>query len=341
MSLIRAGRMAEAPVAVISPAWRLVAAGLALVLAAVTAVPVRALKTSRAQEEPALQILREAMGHEQDRAVLESCLARIDGEIQARPGFGLNHYAAGWILSHLGKSEEAVAAYDKAIKADPKIADAAYNAGVILAGLGREAEAARHWEAAIAADPSHIDALYNLGQLRYNGKQFAEALESWSKAHALAPSDFDIAKKVLQATQALGRREAAQQARAAVFAIWKASEDPKVRALTEYVFDQFDVGKLHVYAYETFEPKGELYYVYTFRAAGPDGKVVGTAQLESSTAIRDMGTPYILGVTVGQDHHTLKDTFKELPSYDVLRPLIIKVIEEYLAKLVLSASASF
>jgi tetratricopeptide (TPR) repeat protein len=279
----------------------------------------------------AIQIIEQAEKNPNDRALLANSLSEIDREIASAPRLAVNHYVRGWLLSHLGRLEEAVRAYDKAVEIDPKFADAYYNAGVVLADLGRTDEALKRWYAATEADPKLVDAYYNAGQLHYNRKEFAKALDRWSKARALAPDDFDVAKKVLQAYNALGDRGAAVKAREAVFQIWRTSSDPGVRRLTEYVFDQFDVGKTHVYAYETFEPKGDLYYVYTFRVAGPKGKLVGSVQLESSAAIRKMGTPYILGVTTGSRHETLSQSFKALPAYDTLRPIVTKIIEERFA----------
>jgi tetratricopeptide (TPR) repeat protein len=305
---------------------------LVLVFAALSPCPFRSGTAAGGEEPRAVQILKEAEANEKNRTVLEKCLAQIDREIAARPNLALNHYTRGWLLSRLARPDDAVAAYDRALALDPKLADAAYNAGVVLADMRREEEALKRWDAAVKADPKHVDALYNAGQLRYNRKEFAKALECWSKARLLAPADFGVAKKVLQATNALGDRAAAKKAREAVFEIWRTSQDDQVRKLTEYVFDQFDVGKLHVYAFETFEPKGDLYCVYTFRAAGPDNKIVGTVQLESSKIIREMGTPYILGYTTGAVHHTTSSTFKELPTYEALKPQIVRLVEEHLTR---------
>ena len=136
---------------------------------------------------------------------------------------------------------------------------------------------------------------------------------------------------MLQTYHALSDSAAAARAREAVFQLWRTTGDASVRRLREYVFDQFDVGPTYVYACETFEPKGDLYYVYTFKVAGPDGKLAGSVQLESSAVIREMGTPFVLGVTTGSGHETLKQFFKESPAYDTLRPIVVKVVEERFA----------
>jgi tetratricopeptide (TPR) repeat protein len=289
-------------------------------------------QTAGAAGQPrAIQIIEQAEKNPNDKALLTNSLSEIDREIASAPRLAVNHYVRGWLLSHLGRLEESVVAYDRAVEIDPKFADAYYNAGVVLADLGRTEEALKRWYAATEADPKHVDAYYNAGQVHYNRKEFAKALDRWSKARALAPDDFDIAKKVLQAYNALGDRGAAAKARETVFQIWRTSNNPGVRRLTEYVFDQFDVGATHVYAYETFEPKGDMYYVYTFRVAGANGKLAGSVQLESSAVIREMRTPYILGVTTGNRHETLSQSFKALPTYDTLRPIVTKIIAERFA----------
>jgi tetratricopeptide (TPR) repeat protein len=292
-------------------------------------------QTSGAAAQPekprAFQILQEAEQNPKDQEFLGKLLAEIDGEIAGAPGLAVNHYVRGWLLSHLGRLEEAAGAYDRAVEIDPTFADAYYNAGVVFAELGRVEEALKRWYAASDVDPKHVDAYYNAGQAHYNRKEFAQALDRWSRARAQAPDDFDIAKKILQAHNALGDRTAAAKARETVFRLWRASADPDVRRLTEYVFDQFEVGGTHVYAYETFEPEGDLYYVYTFRVAGSNGKLAGSVQLESSAIIREMGTPYILGVTTGSRHETLPHRFKSLPAYDTLKPIVTKIIEERFA----------
>ena len=95
--------------------------------------------------------------------------------------------------------------------------------------------------------------------------------------------------------------------------------------MREVCIDQFDVkskqGPLHIYAYETFEPKGDLYYVWTFKAANAKGKVVGTVQLESSAAIRELGDKkYVMGVSLpGGTHKTTGPWFETLPSYPKVR----------------------
>src|SRR5262249_25696379 len=150
---------------------------------------------------------------------------------------------------------------------DPKLADAAYNAGVVLSTLNKEKDAIAHWDKAFAINARHVDAAYNAGQGYYNQKDFKKAAERWKAAEKLAGDDFQIAKKLVQAYVALGDDKQAATARARVFELWKAGKAGKAK---DYVFDQFDVGKHHIYAVEAFDPSGDLAYVYRFDVTDSD-----------------------------------------------------------------------
>lgn len=305
---------------------------LVVTLAALAAATPRALAEPPAP--PAVQILQRAEADPQNTTLLEQLLGEVDKEVAANPKLAVNHYVHGWLLSHLGRGAEAVTAYDRAAELEPGFADALYNCGVVLSDLGRSDEALAHWNAAAEADPKHIDAYYNAAQTYYNRHQYKDALERWQKALALDPGDFDVQKKVLQAFNGLHERAGATKAREALLALWRDSDDPRVKAMTEFCFDQREVGKVHVYAYETLDPKGDLFYPYTFKLAGPDNRIFGSVRLESSAVIREAGTPYILGFSSGATHATTRTAYKTLPSYGALWPDVEKIIRKEFASAV-------
>jgi tetratricopeptide (TPR) repeat protein len=266
----------------------------------------------------------------QDSAAQQRALARIDAEIAGQPKVALNHYVRGRILSRLGRDPEALGAYEEALRRDATLANAHYNAGAVLARLSRLKEAALRFDRALEMDPS-ADAAYNAGQAYYSLKDFASSLDRFRRAHELAPADFNAAKKLMQAQLALGREADAWKTRSRVLKLWKTSRDPAVRGLREYVLDQFEIGTLHVLAYETLAPAEDLAYVYTFRVLGPDDKAIGSVQLETSAVIREMGFPYLMGVSRGAQHQTPGIGFKTLPKYSEVKAAATKLIAERLA----------
>jgi len=279
------------------------------------------------KDSEGIALLRGAMEKENDPAALADSLAKLDDLVKREPKQADAQYARGWVLSRLGKTDDAVAAYDKAIVLDKRLADAAYNAGVILARAGKQKDAVARFDKALVADPKHADAAYNAGQGYYDLKQFAKAAERWSTAQQLAPDDFNTAKKLVQAYTALGKTAEAAKARDKVFALKKAATDPGLVRMKSYVFDQFDVGKHHIFVYEAFDTSGDIAYVYQFQVTEAD-KPIGSVNLETSAVIREQGVPFILGMDKGDKHSTFGDkTWKTLPAYKDIKAIAIAKIK--------------
>lgn len=285
----------------------------------------------RAQgSKPASEAILEASDvAPQDPATQKRALEAIDAEIARAPKVALSHYVRGKILSRLKNDPEAVKAYDEAVRCDATLASAHYNAGTVLARLGQLKEAAVRFDRALEIEPM-ADAAYNAGQSYYELKDFKTALTRFQRSYALAPGDFNAAKKTMQAQMALGLEKDAWKTREQILLIWKTTKDPDVRRLKEYVLEQFEVGSLHVLAYETFVRPEDLAYIYVFKVFGPGDKLLGSVQLETSAVIREGGVPYLIGIT-GRDRHQQAGIFyKDLPKYSVVREAAKKVILEKL-----------
>ena len=262
-----------------------------------------------------------------DATVTAKALADAERYVETHADDARAQYAYGYALSHVGRKEDAVAAYDRAARLDPKLEAAMYNAGVVLNDLGRDDEAIVRCGAAIVANPKSVDAYYNLGQTHYNHRRFAKALDAWKKARALAPGDFGIVKKVLQTDNALGRWADAAKVRAQLIALWKASTDPAVTKLVDYVFDQFDLVGSHVFAFETLAPGVGDHVVYSFVATGGKGHTAGTVWLERN------GGRYVLTASVAGGEKTAAGTLgTRLPAWRKLKPTIEKTIAAKLGK---------
>lgn len=282
--------------------------------------------------DPATAEIARKVEASKDPAVWKQGLVDLDALIAKDGKLPFAHYKRGQILSALGQREEALAAYDRAVALAPKLVDALYNAGVVLADLGRKKEAIGYWDKALKIDPKLVDAAYNGGQAAYDLKDFKGALKRFSVVAKLTPEDFDAHKKVMQAQLALGQDKPAWKTRDVLFALWKAGKGPGNGKAPEYVLDQFDVATRHVFVYETFAPTGDLAYVYTFKVQDPSGnKTAFSVQLETSAAIREMGTPYVLGMSLPKGHVTTGQGFKALPAYKAVRTAAQKLIAEQLA----------
>jgi tetratricopeptide (TPR) repeat protein len=276
-----------------------------------------ALAASPAAADPKpAEILEKAIAKQTDPKALEGSLAEIEAVLKKAPKDPDAHYAHGWILSHLGRSDQAIEAYDRAFELDRTLADAAYNAGVVLAHLGKTSDAVERFDRALAANPKLVDAAYNAGQSYYDLKKYAKAAERWRSAAALAPDDFATAKKLVQAYVALDDTRQATRWRDKVFELWKATKDAELKKLTAYVYDQFDVDANHVYAFEAFEPKD---YVFRFAVTEKDKPLFDVVLAPSSTG-------YALWVDKAGARTGVGVMWNRQPDYKTVKAEAIKAI---------------
>jgi tetratricopeptide (TPR) repeat protein len=270
---------------------------------------------------PALVVLDEAIANAKDPKALAKALADLDALVVKNPKDSDAHYSRGWVLSRLGRNEDAVAAYDRAFELDGKLVTAPYNAGVVLDRMGNASEAAARFDRALRVNPKHVDAAYNAGQSYYDLKDYAKAAARWETATKLAPDDFQVAKKLVQAYVALGKAPQIKRARDRVVAMWKSGKDPEIGKQRSYMYDQFPAGKYHVFVYETYEPSADAAYVWQAKVTLKEVPV-GSVTLE--TTARGFG----LGVDKGGEHVTLAEhAWQRQPDYKTFKALATRMIE--------------
>lgn len=223
----------------------------------------------------------------------------------------------GRLLARQEQYEDALAATLEACRIDPKRAEAHHQAATLLVGAGREEEAIPHLRIAVENDPQLVDAWFNLGQVSYNRGRYDDALAAWTKAAELVPDDFQTRTKLVQALYALGRYADAEPHRKRVLEL--RPEDRK-----EFCFDQFDVDGNRVFAYETFDKSGDLYYHFTFKVTSPKGEILKTVNLESSAFIREMGVQFILCANLPDSHRNYGIQWEKMPPYGELKALVVK-----------------
>ena len=227
-------------------------------------------------------------------------------------------FELGRMLAREGNAKEALASMLEACRLDPGHAEAHASAGTLLVGAGKDDEAIAHFKRAVELEPGHVNSWYNLGQVHYNHARFEAALEAWTTACELAPDDFETRTKLVQALYALGRYDDMKPHRDRAIEL-----RPKDRK--EFCFDQFDVGEDRVFAYETFDKQGDLYYHFTFKVTSKKGEIVKTVNLESSAVIREMGVQFILGANLPDGvHRNYGIQWKEMPPYGELKALVVK-----------------
>jgi tetratricopeptide (TPR) repeat protein len=277
------------------------------------------------------QIFRAAKDARGDFARLAAALAHIDEHLLDSPG-AVDHFVRGGILVQLGQGLEALDAYRNAVQLDPGFAEAHFALGLAYADLGRDADAIAAWDQALEARPGYLDACYNKAQAHYARRELPQALETWRRALEVAPEDFSLLKKLAQTQHALGQHAEAELTREAIATAWQKSTDPTVRHTSEYVFDQFEVAGRTIHAFETLRPpKPDFFSVFSFRVVDAKGQPTGLAvQLETSSAARARGTPFVLTLVDGSAYRVM-GTYDGRPDYAMLKEHVTRVLGEAVA----------
>lgn len=122
------------------------------------------------------------------------------------------HYARGWLLHFIGKSEAAYQAFLEAFRIDPDDVQSARHLAAI-AGARQRWEVAESWlEKVVALAPQDAESWFNLGFVRERAHKAEAAIAAFSEAVRLKPA-LDRAWYGMGLAQArLGRHEQAAQA---------------------------------------------------------------------------------------------------------------------------------
>jgi tetratricopeptide (TPR) repeat protein len=252
--------------------------------------------------------------------------ARTDFEkaTQLNPQEPKYWFELGKLNERAGKGEAATLALEKVVLLDPKRAAAWFALGTLASEKGDNAKAAEMWEKTLQIDPKYVDAHWNLGvhhQLRGDPKI---SLSHFLVVFEQRPQDLEAVKKLVQAYYRLEDFKNANSYRTRFLEVVAKSDDPKIRGMKEFCFDQFDASGGRFFAYESIEKKGDIFYWFTFKLVNNDGKIIKTINLETSSYLKERGLLFILGKNEGASHCTFNVAFKEMPPYSELKQLILK-----------------
>jgi protein O-mannosyl-transferase len=126
--------------------------------------------------------------------------------IRKNPACWMAYNNLGLLLSHTGRTEEAIAHYLKALEINPNNGKAHYNLAIALAETGRTDEAVGHYQKALEINPRFDLALYNLGRLLSRTGRTDEAIACFRKALAISPENikfqYNLGNALIKAGQA-------------------------------------------------------------------------------------------------------------------------------------------
>ena len=183
-----------------------------------------------------------------------------------------------------------------------------------------------------------VGRIYNAGQsLQLEGKH-EESLSNFLRVVNLDPTDWEARTKVIQEYQALGKISERDAHREALLALREKGNIESLNERVMYVRDQFSVGINKVITLEYFDLKGDRAVRYSFMVLDTFGKKtmfkisLGSYQrmtefFQAKGDLRENERVFHLdGYFPGGEHRTY-GFFKGEPEYDVVRKLVIEILE--------------
>ena len=184
--------------------------------------------------------------------------------------------------------------------------------------------------------PSSTPVLWNAAICSKLTSDFEAAADYFQRFRDLRPEHFPVWSNLVQVYQAKGDLALRDQARRDLIAYKNVSEDPEIRSLPVYVREWFRTAQHEVFGLEYFELEGDFALRYVFHVNGIDGDLdykisLGsykfTNQVERESGRLPEGVRlFHLDAYRNRDHFTLA-FYEGEPSYDEIRPVVIKVIE--------------
>jgi hypothetical protein len=215
--------------------------------------------------------------------------------------------------------------------------EATFQRAIALLDSQKYAEAVPLLKEMYVAHPTSQAVLWNFGVAAAEIGDDALALEAWSKYRANFPQDGRALAKLVQTYQSLGRPVDRDRERAKLFSFRGSLTQNEVDAFSQYCREQFRVNGVKIMAFEIFEPKGpkRLYYRFSvLDSLGRETSLFSLGSYDSTTQIarelREIAADaraYHLD-RYARGSHSTYGHFNSLPSYEVVRQLVVDALSE-------------
>jgi tetratricopeptide (TPR) repeat protein len=221
-------------------------------------------------------------------------------------------------------------------EADALDIEKTFREGIALAKEGKHAEALVLYEKILVEAPDATGVLYNAGLAAYMCGKYEVGAKHWKRLKTLDPNDWQVRSKLVQAYQALGKKELRDKEIKDLHKLRKDSEDEELKKMESFCRDQFVVGERRVYAYEHYELVGERAVKFWFGVYDEKGEKEYSLSLGSyeymTRMMREVGQleedqrAYHLDGYWPERHATYR-FYKSQPDYDELKVLIVGIVK--------------
>ena len=173
---------------------------------------------------------------------------------------------------------------------------------------------------------------YSLANIYFDKNDYTKARKYFEICDAIDDQVYPVVSCLIRIKYRQEDFENIEKLKQRLRTIKQNSKDKRIIELSRFTIDTFIYKDYHIFVEESFNLSGILYYYWTFRIYDTNDNFIRSVNLESSLALREMGTAYIVGIDRFEKdrriHQTTNITFTKLPDYGVMKNIVIEEIEK-------------
>ncbi len=243
----------------------------------------------------------------------------------------------GRVCYYTHRDDEAFRHYREAAKLMPKETSPLYSIASLFNETDAPNKALEAWDAILKIDPEDSLARWNHAQTLQTLGESTRAIAAFTEISKLDPGEWKAIAKIIQLSEALGKKQQRDEWVKNLYAIRKKGKLPSLIGQAFYIRDQFTAGDYRVYSLEYFELKGERAVKYSFnlrdQKTGENAYRISLGSYESTNAIaRELGDLkkgerrfHLDGYYPDGAHRTF-GFFTGNPGYDQIKKLVKKIV---------------
>jgi Tfp pilus assembly protein PilF len=250
----------------------------------------------------------------------------LNGEFLQSYGF----LGMSYLIS--GKLNEAEETFLKCIELDGTYYRNYFFLGKIYEQRNNTDKAIDYYLEALKHDSTDFFTNYSIANIFFDNDDYVNAQKYFEICDEINDQIYPVVSCLIRIKYRHGDLENIEKLKQRLREIKQESDNENIRRLGRFTIDVFTYNDYIIFAEESFNLSGTLYYHWVFRIHDKNENFLRSVNLESSVGLRQMGTAYIIGIDIFEQnrriHHTTNVGFTELPEYNVMKNYVIQDIEK-------------
>lgn len=251
----------------------------------------------------------------------------LQKSIELKPNYFKSHDYLAISYFYTNNFSDALTEYTICTQLDPLYIRGFYMMGLCFEGLNDIENEIEYLHKALEINENHLDSIYRLGLIYFDNNEYLKSkvfLESYIK---LNQENYSTYSMLIQINNSLNDYTNVSSYKEIIRQIHNSTTNESIRNINYFQIENLKYNDFKITFLEKFDCTGDLYYFWIANIYDKSGTFLKSINLESSSVIRELGTPYIIGSdTYTADkriHNTSNIEFNELPEFEEFKSIVL------------------